>query len=56
MKIAILTPLFPPKHLTGLEIPAYNIAKHLAERYNILKKYLECENEIGPYKNKDNWL
>ena len=32
MKIAILTPLFPPKHLAGLEIAAYNIAKYLAER------------------------
>lgn len=32
MKIAILTPLFPPKHLAGLEIAAYNIAKHLAKR------------------------
>ena len=32
MKIAILTPLFPPKHLAGLEIAAYNIAKHLSRR------------------------
>ena len=32
MKIAILTPLFPPKHLAGLEIAAYNIAKHLSKR------------------------
>ena len=35
MKIAILTPLFPPKHLAGLEIAAYNIAKHLAKKYEI---------------------
>jgi N-acetyl-alpha-D-glucosaminyl L-malate synthase BshA len=32
MKVAILTPLFPPKHLAGLEIAAYNIAKHLSKR------------------------
>lgn len=35
MKIAILTPLFPPKHLAGLEIAAYNIAKHLAEKHEV---------------------
>jgi glycosyltransferase involved in cell wall biosynthesis len=35
MKIAILTPLFPPKHLGGLEIAAYNIARHLAERHEV---------------------
>jgi glycosyltransferase involved in cell wall biosynthesis len=35
MKIAILTPLFPPEHLAGLEIAAYNIAKHLANKYEV---------------------
>ena len=35
MKIAILTPLFPPKHLAGLEIAAYNIAKRLAKKYDV---------------------
>jgi len=32
MKIAILTPLFPPKHLAGMEIAALKIAKHLSKR------------------------
>lgn len=32
MRIAILTPLFPPKWLAGTEIATYNIAKHLARR------------------------
>jgi len=35
MKIVILTPLFPPKHLAGLEIAAYNIARHLAEKHEV---------------------
>jgi len=31
MKIAILTPMFPPKFIGGTEIAAYNIAKGLSE-------------------------
>lgn len=32
MKIAVLVPFFPPKHLAGTEIATYNIAKNLATR------------------------
>lgn len=32
MKIAMLTSVFLPKHLVGLETAAYNIAKHLSKR------------------------
>jgi len=32
MKIAVLVPFFPPKHLAGTEIATYNMAKHLATR------------------------
>lgn len=32
MRIAILSPKFPPKYIGGAEISAYNIAKHLAKR------------------------
>lgn len=58
MKIAILTPLFPPKHLAGLEIAAYNIAKHLAEKHEVhvitaLDKSLPTEStEEGFYVHR----
>jgi glycosyltransferase involved in cell wall biosynthesis len=32
MKIAILVPMFLPKHLGGVEIATYNIASHLAKK------------------------
>jgi len=58
MKIAILTPLFPPKHIGGLEIAAYNIAKHLAKKHEVyvitsIDKGLPKEStEVGFYVHR----
>jgi glycosyltransferase involved in cell wall biosynthesis len=35
MKIAIVTPMFPPKFIGGTEIAAYNIAKHLSRSHDV---------------------
>jgi teichuronic acid biosynthesis glycosyltransferase TuaC len=35
MRIAIVTPMFPPKYIGGTEISAYNIARELSKRHEV---------------------